>query len=146
MGKEWKTWSQLIAPSFHGNTRPFPPTLFFSSLSSLSLLSASPTPSLLSHLIFCSVPPPLFLRMCLYNHITALLPLLSLIPPSFLSFHILSFPFYIVTAPQTPTVSQVVVQVCVCVCVVSSSLSPSSFSFHFPFPFYLSQVWCRFCF
>lgn len=42
---EWKTWSQLITPCFHGNTRPFPPTLpvlrsffpFFSSFLSLAL-------------------------------------------------------------------------------------------------------------
>lgn len=35
VGNEWKTWSQLIAPSFHGNSRPFPPTL------SLTLVSFS---------------------------------------------------------------------------------------------------------
>lgn len=32
VGNEWKTWSQLIVPSFHGNARPFPPTLFHSHL------------------------------------------------------------------------------------------------------------------
>lgn len=51
-GTSGKTWSQLIAPSFHGNARPFPPT---PSLLSLSLfLSASSTPSLLSHFSFFS--------------------------------------------------------------------------------------------
>lgn len=39
-GNEWKT-CQLIAPSFHGNASPFPPTLVSFSLSS--------SPSLLSH-------------------------------------------------------------------------------------------------
>lgn len=43
VGEQWKTQSQLIAPSFHGNTRPFPPTPV-----SLSLLSLCLTHSLTS--------------------------------------------------------------------------------------------------
>lgn len=47
-----------MAPSFHGNAWPFPPTLFLS-LSPVSFC-ASPTPSLLSHFIFFSVFFPFF--------------------------------------------------------------------------------------
>lgn len=57
-------WSQLIAPSFHGNARPFPPTP--GSFSPLSL--PHPLPHFLH--IFRSVFP-LFVRVC--NHVTRFL-------------------------------------------------------------------------
>lgn len=107
-GTSGKTWSQLIAPSFHGNARPFPPT---PSLLSLSLfLSASSTPSLLSHFSFFSdffsllhfflfqsvsvitLQPP---RLLLLAHLPLFLFLLtpSSPPPGFPPSFPLSFPF-----------------------------------------------------
>lgn len=93
VGEQWKTWSQLIAPSFHGNTRPFPPTPV--SFSPLSL--PHPLPHFLH--IFRSVFP---FFVCLYNHVTRLLwpPFSS----SFLSHLLLLSPF-VPSLPPTPTPS-----------------------------------------
>lgn len=87
---EWKTWSQLITPCFHGNTRPFPPTLsvlrsFFPFFSSFLSLALSYFHSLLFFLYFCRFvfTTLLFLESSFFSN-TA----------SFLFLQFPSFPFF----------------------------------------------------
>lgn len=112
-GTSGKTWSQLIAPSFHGNARPFPPTPSLLSLSLSLCLIHSLTSFTLQFLFRFFFSSPFFsvsVRLC--NHVTASSPpsarssppFLFLLtpsspppgfPPSFpLSFPFLSFPFF----------------------------------------------------